>query len=57
MLNAAGYLGYQKGTDSCEFPGSVSRRNTANPKPGMRKIFAAKFSTSIKWTICFFFLR
>jgi len=56
MPNTAGYFNHQNGTDSSEFPASVRRGNTAKLKSGMWKTVTAKFGTSIKWAICFFYL-
>jgi len=56
MQNPAGYFSHQNGRNSSEFLDSVSQPNTAKLKSRMPKIFADKFSTSIKGAICFFYL-
>ncbi len=56
MQYSANYFSHRYARISGEFLDSVPRRNTVKLNSRMRNMFAAKYSTSIKWTICFFFL-
>ncbi len=56
MQYSANYFSHGDAGISGEIIGSVPRRNTVKLNPRMANLFAAKYSTSIKWAICVFFL-
>jgi phosphohistidine phosphatase SixA len=53
MLNIADYFSHQNGKSCSKFLNQTPRRNTKKPKSKWKKIFSAKRSDLMKWTICF----